>query len=80
MVSFSLLSKIKQYSRYSNVGNDVKYKQQIDLNILNFVKGLLVEPPMFNLHREGLGSYKSIIEYLKEYNPDIKIKEQLLPR
>lgn len=33
---------------------------------------------MFNLHREGVGSYKSIIEYLKEYNPEIKIKEQTL--
>ena len=75
----SKLSKLKQFSRYSNFSSGVlKYKSKEDLAINNFLKGLIAEPPMFNLHREGLKTNKAIIDYLLQYDPNIKINENNL--
>jgi len=69
------LTKIKQYTRYANKSNVVRYNNIEDLAINNFVKGLLAEPPMFNLNRSVLKKYKNILEFLKAYNPEIKLNE-----
>jgi hypothetical protein len=72
----SKLTKEKQYSRFSNLTNLNRYKNNEDLVVTNFIKGLLSEPPMFKLHRNGLESYKAIVEYIKEFNPARKISPQ----
>jgi hypothetical protein len=74
----SKLPKLKQYTRFSNlvVNNAARYKSVEDLAVINFVKGLLISPPMFNLHRVGLEEYKDIVAYLKAYNPKIKLNEK----
>ena len=72
----SKIPKVKQYSRFSGtVGKTLRYKKMEDLAVQNFVKGLLSNPPMFNLHRVGLESYKAIVSYIKNYNSSIKITE-----
>jgi len=47
--------------------------------INNIVKGLLSEPPLFNLHRVELPKYKDIVEILKRFNPTIKLTFITLP-
>jgi hypothetical protein len=70
------LTITKQYSKYSNpIRKELKYKKVEDVAVLNFVKGLIQEPPMFNLHRVGLGKNKDIVSYLKSFNPKIKLSE-----
>ena len=67
----SKLTKVKQYSRFSNTTNNSnRYLKTEDLAITNFVKGLLAEPPMFKLHRCGLESYQDIVNYIKAFNPE----------
>jgi hypothetical protein len=75
--TISKIPKLKQYSRFSNFESKVtRYNKTEDLAIINFVKGLVSEPPMFNLHRVGLEKNKNIINLLKEYNPSIKLTEE----
>ena len=69
------LTKVKQYTRYSGKGNVVRYNKLEDLAINNFVKGLQTNPPLFNLNRVVLKKNKDIIEFLKGYNPEIKLTE-----
>jgi len=70
------LTITKQYSKYSNqLRNELRYKKPEDVTILNFVKGLVQEPPMFKLHRVGLGKNKEIISFLKAFNPKINLTE-----
>ena len=70
------LTKVKQYSRFSNIScNEIRYEEELDLAVINFVKGLVAEPPMFNLHRVGLEKYRDIILYLKEFQPHLKLTE-----
>lgn len=70
------LNKTKLYSNYTSKGNKGKsYKKHVDLAVLNFLKGLLTEPPMFNLNREGLESYTKIVSYLKEFDSKIGVTE-----
>jgi hypothetical protein len=70
----SKLPKIKQYSRYSNFGSpDLKYKKTEDLAVINFIKGIVAEPPMFNLHRLDLKKNKHIVEFIKQYDKNTKI-------
>jgi hypothetical protein len=71
----SKLPKLKMYSKYSNTagGDNGRYNSNEDVVIKSFLKGLLAEPPLFALHRSGLKDYNSILTYLKEYKPDIKM-------
>ena len=66
--------KTKQYSRFANLGvGGTKYLKPVELAVRNFVKGLLSEPPMFNLHRVGLESNQKIVDFIHRFNPEIKI-------
>ena len=68
------LYKSKQYNKFSNLGGSGnKYNNHLELAVRNFVKGLLSEPPMFNLHRVGLESNQKIVDFIHRFNPEIKI-------
>ena len=68
--------KLKQYSKFSNLNCDsTKYKKQEDVVVKNFLKGLLSSPPLFNLNRQGLESYESIVRYIKDFDPLFKLTE-----
>ena len=68
------VSKNKQYSRFSNLGGSGnRYRHPVELAVRNFVKGLLTEPPMFNLHRVGLESNQKIVDFIHRFNPSLKI-------
>jgi len=70
------MSKNKQYSKYSNSGKSVnKYVNSSEIAVRNFLKGLLSTPPMFNLSRGDFYTYGSIVEYIKDFDPKIKINE-----
>lgn len=69
----SKLNKLKQYSRFSSPLGANRYKKHEDLAITNFLKALISEPPLFNLHREGLNDYKAIIEYIQGFDSTIKL-------
>ena len=68
----SRMSKTKLFTRFSSVKTVNKYKDDEDMVVRKFLKGLLSTPPLFNLHREELMSYQLIQEYLERYNPKIK--------
>ena len=70
----SKLHKTSLYSPFSiGVGKKV-YTKHVDVAILNFIKGLLTDPPMYNLTRDGLETYPKISEYITQFNPSLKIK------
>ena len=68
------ICKLKQYSRFTKVGG-CRYKNIEDVAVLNFIKGLVQEPPMFNLDRSELPLYKDIVNFLKSFNPSMKVTE-----
>jgi len=70
----SKLCKSNLYGKYISGGtNERKYKSLEEVVVRNFLKGLLSKPPMFNLYRDCFYSYANIIEYIKGYNPSIKL-------
>lgn len=76
----SKLSKTSEYNSFTSVSYNKTYKKQIEVPVLNFVKGLLTEPPLFNLHRVGLETYALIEEYIKTFNPGININPMKIAR
>lgn len=69
-------NKGKKSSRFSSIAcNDTLYKTELDLTIINFVKGLISEAPLLNLHRVGLSKYRDIVDYLKIFKPSLKLTE-----
>lgn len=78
----SRMSKNKLYAKFTN---DVKNKKNISCKnkekeglIRSFVKGLLSTPPKYNLNRIELTNYTEIIEFLRLYDPSIKLSENTL--
>jgi hypothetical protein len=70
----SKLPKLKQYSKFASGSKiETKYKNVEDLAIKAFIKGLLLPHPMFNLHRQNLTNYQSIVDFVLKYNPDSRL-------
>ena len=78
----SRVYKTKLYGKYSNLGvGKLKYagnKSNEEIIVRNFLKGFLSTPPLFNLSREGFYGYESLIEFIKCYNPSIKLTPDIL--
>ena len=73
------LSKNKLYGKFTSGGKSISgYNSGEELTIRSFLKGLLSTPPKFNLNRDGFYNYTDIVDYLKEFNPKIKISESEL--
>ena len=69
----SKISKAGLYSKQTRGGGvSNTYKTYEDLAVRNFLKGLLADPPKFNLNRDDLNSQKKILEFLESYHPSIK--------
>jgi hypothetical protein len=68
--------KTKQFCKYSNnAGVETKYKKVEDLAIISFIKGLIHEPPLFNLNRCGLLKNREIVNYIKAFDSKSKVNE-----
>jgi hypothetical protein len=77
--AISKMSKTGLYSRQtSGGGKDNSYKTYEDLAIRNFVKGVLSNPPLFNLEGSDFKSYKAINEFLKGYKSSINYTPQII--
>ena len=75
--AISKITKVKQFTKYSNIKDSMlKYEKIEDLAINNFVKGLLMEPPMFNLSKDKFKSYEDIVTFVKRFKPSVKMNEQ----
>jgi hypothetical protein len=74
--------KTKLYGKYSNIGvGKLKYKgnkSNEEIIVRNFLKGLLTTPPLFNLSPDSFYGYGNIIEFIKEFDPSIKITPNML--
>lgn len=71
----SRLYKNKLYGKFSGVSTGLnKYKSTDEIAVRNFLKGLLANPPKFNLQPGVFYDYKEIIAFVNGYNPHIKIK------
>jgi hypothetical protein len=70
----SKLHKQRLYNRQNSTLTGNKYKNYTDLAIRNFIKGVLSNPPKYNLERNF--SYSEIIEFIKEYDSKVKISKQ----
>jgi hypothetical protein len=73
--AMSKMYKQRTYNKESSIRSGNKYKDYTELAVRNFIKGLLSKPVMYNL--EGtLNSYTEIIEFIKEYDNNIKVSKQ----
>lgn len=69
----SKINKTGLYSKQTSVGGSTNsYRTYEDLAVRNFIKGLLSNPPKFNLNRNELDSYQKIIDFVRVYNPRLK--------
>lgn len=74
----SILKK-KQYSRFiSSKGVKNVYEKSSEVPLRNFIKGLLSSPPLFNLPTNAFESYVSVLDFIKRYDPSIKMSEDRL--
>ena len=75
----SRMYKNKLYGKFSGVSNGVnKYNTTEEIAVRNFLKGLLANPPKFNLHPSAFFDYNDIITFVKNYNPALKISKSSL--
>jgi len=75
----SKIVKTNLYGKYTSGGKKLsKYRSKEEIVERNFLKGLLSNPPLFNLHRSEFKRYKDIVEWIKEFNPKAKVTEDSL--
>lgn len=71
------LSKFHKQSIYSkgiSISSGNKYKSYIDLAVRNFIRGLLSNPPLYNLKNE-FTSYSELVEFVQGYDDKIKLSK-----
>jgi hypothetical protein len=69
----SSLHKKKLYGKYTSTGNKVsKYINNEEIAVRNFLKGLLSEPPLFNLTPKSFLNRQGIIDFINNYNTQFK--------
>lgn len=72
----SRVYKNKIYGRYTSVANNAnKYRKNEEIAVRNFIKGYLNPTPLFNLKHGEFLSYKELLDYVKCYNPSLRISE-----
>jgi hypothetical protein len=62
------------YNKGTSVSSGNRYKTYIELAVRNFIKGLLSNPPKYNLYNDWQ-SYSEIIEFVREFDSKIKISK-----
>lgn len=62
------------YSKGTSTSSGNKYKSYIDLAVRNFLRGLLSNPPLYNLKNE-FTSYSEIVEFVQGYDDKIKLSK-----
>jgi hypothetical protein len=70
----SKFNKQSIYSKGTSTSSGNKYKSYIDLAVRNFLRGLLSNPPLYNLNNV-LMSYSELIEFVHGYDDKIKISK-----
>lgn len=70
----SKLHKSRLYNKSSNILSGNKYKDYSDLAVRNFIKGLLSDPPKYNLPSQS--NYTDIIRFIKQFDSEIKVTKQ----
>jgi hypothetical protein len=63
------------YNKGTSVSSGNRYKTYIELAVRNFIKGLLSNPPKYNLNNVWQ-SYSEIIDFVKGFDSKIKISRQ----
>lgn len=63
------------YSKGTSTSSGNKYKSYIELAVRNFLRGLLSNPPLYNLKNDWQ-SYSEIIDFVREFDDRIKITKQ----
>ena len=77
----SSLYKKKLYGKYTRLSTNAnKYKYNEEIAIRNFIKGLLMTPPKFNLQRGVLFDRQSIVDFVNGYNPGRKYSVESISR
>jgi hypothetical protein len=77
----SSLYKKKLYGKYISSGTSVnKYKNNDDIAVRSFIKGLLNVPPLFNIPQDAFLSRSEIIDFIKSYNPELKYTENSISK
>lgn len=65
------------YTPMTQTSRGIKYKDKTELAVRNFLKGLLAEPVLYRLVND-FENYSAIIDYIRKYNPKIKISQSNL--
>jgi len=79
MRNFARFYKNSHYNKYLTKPGGTKYKKLNELAIRNFVKGLLSNPPKFNLDNK-FSSYGEIIDYIREFDNTYKMTKSGLSK
>jgi hypothetical protein len=65
--------KKRDYNRLTTKGVGSKYKNNLEIAIRNFIKGIVATPVGYNL--TPFESYSELINFVKGYKPDYKISK-----
>lgn len=60
------ITHTQPYSRLTSIKSQNKYRNHTELAIRTFIKGLLSDPPMFNLEND-FANYQEIIDFVALY-------------
>lgn len=74
--SIGKLPKTSLYAKNLSNNTSGKYKNKRDIMVRNFVRALLNN--MFNLRIDEFKSYKEIVNFLKDYDDDIYLTENII--
>jgi hypothetical protein len=72
----SKLPKVNLYSKNINNQTSGKYANKLDLAVRNFIRALVKNE--LNLNSDSFDCYKDIVAYIKNYNSNISISENII--
>jgi hypothetical protein len=70
------LPKTNLYSKNMSNHTSGKYKNVLDMTIRNFIRALMLNK--LNLEADKFCSYKDIVNYIKSYDADVSINENII--
>ena len=76
----SSLSKKNQFMRYNVSKVQSKYKDEGEIAIRKFIKAVVSTPPQFNIPPASFSSNRSLLAFVKEYNPAYKVSLEVISR
>lgn len=70
--------RVNLYNKQTSVLSGNKYKDNTDLAVRNFLKGVLSKPPKYNIREDEFGGYDELIRFIKNYDGNLKVSKSSL--